>query len=308
MPTIRESFTPHPNDDPDPQPLKAQRKTRNLGLNTAGSREDSYKEIETRCGVARCTDSKHEGERTLPIRKFYLNQGGKGLQGACRECQTQRRKDRILRARDKFAAKSAQEVRDMYVIAYGPTKTCSKCGFAKPPTEFPLSISMETGLHNHCISCSIGVSQGNGGLRDFIFMPDKDGIKYAKKAACERCGGVDKLAVDHILPIAKGGTDCIPNKQTLCIHCNSKKSDTIDCPVNLLQLSERYRDPSPDFTDSISLTHTLTKRVYEFRKKHIDDAPLAGIRESLQAYIVKHNLGHNLERILGKIAALFNKS
>jgi hypothetical protein len=196
----------------------------------------------------------------------------------------------------------------MYLATYGPTKTCSKCKTAKPPSEFSLSPSMESGLHNHCIPCSIGLSQGNGGLRDFIFLPDKDGVKYAKKAACERCSGTHKLAVDHILPLAKGGTDCVPNKQTLCVHCNSKKSDTIDCPVGLHQLSERYRDPTLDFTDTDALTQTLSRRVYEFRKTHIDDSPLEVIRESLQVYIVKHNLGHNLDRILGKIATIFNKS
>ena len=153
---------------------------------------------------------------------------------------------------------------------------------------------MECGLHNQCIHCSTGNSQGNGGLRDYIFMPDKDNIKYVKKNNCERCQGVDKLAVDHILPIAKGGTDCIDNKQTLCIHCNSKKSDIIDCVVTRNQLCPRYHDDILDFTDNVALSRILSKKVYEFRLQH------ASIRE----YAQKYNLGHNLDRIILKIASL----
>ena len=288
--------------------LKSQRKTNNLGFNTAKTQDESYAEIQAKCPTAKCTDGKHEGERILPVRNFYLNKAGKGLQGACIICQKNRRANRIKRCRDMFGGKTKQEICDMYVNTYQQTKTCSKCKEAKPPTEFSISISMETGLHNHCIPCSIGNSQGNGGLRDFIFMPDKDGIKYKKKDKCERCSGTNKLAVDHILPIAKGGTDCIPNKQTLCVHCNSKKNDTIDCVVKSELLSIRYKDDTLDFTDNISLSRVLSKKVYEFRQKNIDNASLEAVRTSVKDYAKKHNLGHNLDRIVGKIAVVFNKS
>jgi hypothetical protein len=64
-------------------PLKSQRKTQNLGFNTAKTQDESYDEIAAKCPTARCTDGTHEGERILSVRKFYLNKGGKGLQGAC---------------------------------------------------------------------------------------------------------------------------------------------------------------------------------------------------------------------------------
>jgi hypothetical protein len=105
-------------------------------------------------------------------------------------------------------------------------------------------------------------------------MPDKDGIRYQKGDVCNRCGGTDRLAVDHILPIAKGGTDCISNKQTLCIHCNSKKCDTIDCPVTSDLLCLRYRDPSLDFTDSTRLSQILAKKVSDFRPLNIKNGHL----------------------------------
>jgi 5-methylcytosine-specific restriction protein A len=40
---------------------------------------------------------------------------------------------------------------------------------------------------------------------------------------CKRCGSDHKLAVDHIRPLARGGSDRITNLQTLCGSCNSSK-------------------------------------------------------------------------------------
>jgi hypothetical protein len=295
--------------------MKSQRATQNLGFNTAATQEESYAAIErlqviqAAGGRARCSDGLHEGDRLVAVRLFYLNKGGCGLQGACIECQKRRRRMRIQRCRERFAGKSAEEIRTMYTAAYGETKACSHCKESKGAAEFSISIGMECGLHNHCFACSIGQSQGNGGLRDFIFMPDKDGVKYVKKGGCERCGGTDKLAVDHILPIAKGGTDCIVNKQTLCVHCNSKKSDTIDCEISVEQICERYRVAAAalDFSDRVAVSQGLAKLVYAFRKRVFEDATLEEVRASVKAYAVKNNLGHNLDRIIGKIAVLFNK-
>lgn len=296
--------------------MKAQRITQGLGFNTAATQEECYAALEqvesiaAAGGRARCSDGLHEGERLVAVRQFYLNKGGGGLQGACIVCQKRRRRMRIERCRERFTGKSADEIRALYVVAYGPTKQCSKCKESKGATEFSLSIGMESGLHNHCVTCTIGQSQGNGGLREFIFMPDKDGVKYEKKGACERCGGTNKLAVDHIVPIAKGGTDCVNNKQTLCVHCNSKKSDTIDCVVKLEQLCERYRPVAAglDLSDFTTLSLVLAKHVYEFRKRVIEDASLEDVRLAVKAYAVKNNLGHNLDRIISKISILFNRS
>ncbi|MHA1558841.1 MAG: HNH endonuclease [Alphaproteobacteria bacterium] len=48
-------------------------------------------------------------------------------------------------------------------------------------------------------------------------------LKY--KFKCSRCGEKeeDKLTVDHIKPVSKGGKDDFVNLQILCKCCNSKK-------------------------------------------------------------------------------------
>jgi 5-methylcytosine-specific restriction endonuclease McrA len=45
---------------------------------------------------------------------------------------------------------------------------------------------------------------------------------------CVECGRADApLDKDHIVPLARGGCDCIHNLQPLCGPCNSRKGDRL---------------------------------------------------------------------------------
>lgn len=55
-----------------------------------------------------------------------------------------------------------------------------------------------------------------------LLILERDGYR------CRLCGRTakdTKLEVDHITPVAKGGTDSLSNLRTLCIDCNRGKSD-----------------------------------------------------------------------------------
>jgi 5-methylcytosine-specific restriction endonuclease McrA len=49
--------------------------------------------------------------------------------------------------------------------------------------------------------------------------------RYSGK--CADCGAVDYLEFDHIVPVAKGGSNSDQNVQLLCRKCNLQKSDKI---------------------------------------------------------------------------------
>lgn len=57
-------------------------------------------------------------------------------------------------------------------------------------------------------------------LRIMVFS--RDGWK------CVRCSRTSSLTIDHILPVAKNGTDEPENLQTLCRSCNSKKGASVE--------------------------------------------------------------------------------
>ena len=45
--------------------------------------------------------------------------------------------------------------------------------------------------------------------------------------ACMRCGNTTELQFDHVIPVAKGGSNTEANIQLLCKRCNLRKSDKI---------------------------------------------------------------------------------
>ena len=44
---------------------------------------------------------------------------------------------------------------------------------------------------------------------------------------CQYCGATEDLAIDHIFPFSRGGSNEADNLQVLCRSCNSAKSDQI---------------------------------------------------------------------------------
>ena len=44
---------------------------------------------------------------------------------------------------------------------------------------------------------------------------------------CKICGKLDKLTIDHIIPISKGGDNSLKNIQPLCLKCNMNKSNNL---------------------------------------------------------------------------------
>ena len=60
-------------------------------------------------------------------------------------------------------------------------------------------------------------------VREYVYQRDR--------AQCQCCGKMAleaQLTVDHIVPLAKGGSNDISNLQTLCLSCNSRKKDRLD--------------------------------------------------------------------------------
>lgn len=47
---------------------------------------------------------------------------------------------------------------------------------------------------------------------------------------CKNCGVAEKLEVDHIVPLSKGGANDFSNLQSLCKKCHLEKSKTEHCP------------------------------------------------------------------------------
>ncbi|MEG3439436.1 HNH endonuclease [Pannus brasiliensis CCIBt3594] len=60
-------------------------------------------------------------------------------------------------------------------------------------------------------------------VRDYVYRRDN--------YQCQSCGKRETdtgLSIDHIIPLAIGGSNDISNLQTLCLSCNSRKKHHLD--------------------------------------------------------------------------------
>lgn len=63
--------------------------------------------------------------------------------------------------------------------------------------------------------------------QQFIGRKDIRKLIFERDKVCLCCGSSEKLSLDHVIPVNKNGPNTIENLQTLCLSCNSRKSDKI---------------------------------------------------------------------------------
>jgi len=66
------------------------------------------------------------------------------------------------------------------------------------------------------------------GVPGTLIEKDWNDVLEKHNFACVICGtNQDKLAIDHIIPVSRGGTNTPDNIQPLCKSCNSRKGNRI---------------------------------------------------------------------------------
>lgn len=104
---------------------------------------------------------------------------------------------------------------------------------------------------------------------------ERDGNK------CLRCGKTEKLSIDHIVPLSKGGDNSSDNLQTLCLTCNSCKQDATISYVGSTLSQERTINNEGCPSDSLIPSSLIPSSLIPDTGLLIaDSAPKRGARAS----------------------------
>lgn len=64
-------------------------------------------------------------------------------------------------------------------------------------------------------------------IKSNSFLIRKRELQKIYSSPCYVCGTTESITVDHIIPIAKGGTHSVGNLLPLCLSCNTSKQDRL---------------------------------------------------------------------------------
>lgn len=118
---------------------------------------------------------------------------------------------------------------------------CHKCNEEKPAEEFYKDRSKKSGLQSRCKKCDHAMKRSNGrksyqtynfnrrsASGNRITIEQWSLIRKVFDYVCVCCEGSKyKVSPDHIVPVAKGGSNSASNCQPLCNTCNQAKGDLI---------------------------------------------------------------------------------
>lgn len=84
-----------------------------------------------------------------------------------------------------------------------------------------------------------------------LYKKQKERILERDGGRCVKCGATEKLHIDHVIPVSKGGTSDDDNLQVLCATCNCSKGARIENESRTNR--ERIDETASCSTDSLNL-------------------------------------------------------
>ena len=184
-----------------------------------------------------CGETKGKSEFNRQARK------ADGLRSYCRECQKKRAAAAMQRYREANLGKDPFD---------GSLKWCPSCKTDLPRSRdhWPTNPTTKDGLQGRCLLCQSAKNSDLIGRIDYLWKKEShakrtkrrgDWIDHGKgewldlvvaqKCRCALTGErltVDNVSIDHIVPVAKGGTNELSNLRLLTKRVNKALWDSSD--------------------------------------------------------------------------------
>jgi 5-methylcytosine-specific restriction endonuclease McrA len=125
------------------------------------------------------------------------------------------------------------------------TKKCKGCGLVKPHSEFYFyKKNGRIRWHSPCKTCYVVVNRNRQGVRRArlnsapkIEKIDRNEIIRRDNGVCYLCGQdipVNEISLDHVIPLARGGSHTKDNLRAVHKRCNSRKKAKLPSELNWL--------------------------------------------------------------------------
>jgi hypothetical protein len=106
-------------------------------------------------------------------------------------------------------------------IIFKEKTICTNCGL----DLIPIIYKIDVGGLSHLLFKLCLESEFNRKHRKALPKEILNKLLHKYNFKCVLCGSKEKLSIDHIKPVSKGGTNDFSNLQILCKSCNSKKGN-----------------------------------------------------------------------------------
>lgn len=76
----------------------------------------------------------------------------------------------------------------------------------------------------------------------------KKNVISRDRHTCQYCGSHDKLTIDHVVPVSKGGKSTFENCVAACQECNSKKGNKLPREIGMFPKKQPVAPTISEFT------------------------------------------------------------
>jgi 5-methylcytosine-specific restriction endonuclease McrA len=158
-------------------------------------------------------------KQVKPTSEFGIHRSTKsGLYSQCFICHREARtKYRIKHANTIKIEQSEQyaknkDARKAYVVAWQKAN----------PEKFKQYMSVSKKRNKEAIAANTRRRNARRKANGIYLISKKELIKLGK-GPCFYCGSLERITIDHVVAIGRGGTDSIGNLVPACKSCNSRK-------------------------------------------------------------------------------------
>lgn len=157
------------------------------------------------------------------IESFQIDKSRKdGLQPYCKECRKNHQKNYYLTHKQKFNEK--QKLNRMLnkdaINEYA--RNYYQLHKAKQSERKRIY-----NLKNPEVAKNASAKRRSRQMKNGIYLVTSKELKSLYKSNCFYCGSNEKIEIDHIIPISRGGSHSIGNLVPACLSCNRSKNNKL---------------------------------------------------------------------------------